>query len=100
MVYSNMIRKEKYITYKQYNKRIDSFNTMQEYGIEFIYKKNVVKIVSGCVLVGVGVVTLPLPSGSIILISVGLSLICNGGINLYKYRDLIMRKLKMGCKLR
>lgn len=48
---------------------------MQKNGIITYDKKSIIRTICGGVLLGVGVVTLPLPTGSIVLIMVGAGMI-------------------------
>ena len=77
--------------------RVGELERIQALGIALIYKKNLVKIIVGGVCAFVGLVTLPLPTGSIILISVGLSLMANGGLNIYDYKKALIQKIKLKC---
>ena len=86
----------KTISYNELNRRISEIERVKKLGVELIHKKDMIKVVFGSVLVVVGVVTLPIPTGSIVFISVGLSLIANGGFSVvYKYKDIIIRKLRI-----
>ncbi len=85
----------KTMSYEEFNRRIGEIDRVRKLGVELIYKKDMVKVVCGGLFVGLGVVTLPIPTGSIILISVGLSLMANGGLNVMCKNDMIIRKLRM-----
>jgi len=84
----------KTISYNELNRRISEIERVKKLGVELIHKKDMVKVVFGGVLVVVGIVTLPIPTGSLLFISVGLSLIANGGVNLIS-KDRIIRKFRM-----
>lgn len=85
----------KYITYKEYLHKIKEIERVQGLGIKLIYKKNMFKIVLGSSLAGLGVITLPIPTGSFILIAVGLSLMVNGGVNVYQIKSNLIRKVRV-----
>jgi len=84
----------KYITYEEYIHRVKEIERVQRLGVKLIYKKNVFKIVLGSFLAGLGVITLPIPTGSFVLIAVGLSLMANGGVNIIKIKSDLMRKVR------
>lgn len=86
--------KKEMITYKEYLYRLDEFERIQGLGVEMVYKKNMFKIVAGVVCVVIGVVTLPLPTGSPLLIALGLSLLVNGGVDVWKIKKDIVKKIK------
>lgn len=86
----------KTMSYTEFNRRVGEIERVKKLGVELIHRKDIIKIGLGGLLVVVGVITLPLPTGSVVFISVGLSLIANGGVNvLYKYKDRIIRKLRI-----
>lgn len=76
----------KTITSKELRRRQVELKRVQDLGIKLINKKNIYKIVLGSCLAGLGVVTLPIPTGSVVLIAVGLSLIANGGVDILGYK--------------
>lgn len=66
---------KKYIQYNEYLKTERRINNLKSLGFEFIHKKSRIKLVLGFVCLGVGIITLPLPTGSIFLIGFGLMII-------------------------
>ena len=55
-------------------------------------RRSGLKIAIGGVLVGVGVVTLPFPTGSVFLIGAGCSLMIDGGLDLWRIYRKMERK--------
>ena len=84
----------KTIQYKDLIHRVRELERIQGLGIDLIYKKSKVKIVLGSCLAGLGVITLPIPTGSVFLIAFGLALVSAGGVDLYNIRQEIKRKIK------
>ena len=62
-------------------------------GFEIIRHPHPFKIVFGAGLVGVGVLTLPIPTGSIFLIGAGLGLLNSGGVDVFKILKQKKRRL-------
>ena len=85
----------KTITYKEYNRRLNKLEHIQALGVELLYNKSLFKIGVGGIMIVIGVITLPFPTGSILLIGLGLSLMAHGGVNRYWYRDMITRKIRL-----
>lgn len=83
------------IQYKELLHRQNELRRVQDLGIKLVHRKNIFKIVIGGVLVGVGLVTLPFPTGSIVMISIGSTLLLNGGINIYLYKSRFIRKIRL-----
>ena len=80
-----------------YNKLIQiqqNIRDLEDRGITLFNPKSKMLLLSGSCLLLIGLVTLPLPTGSFILISVGLSLLSSGGINIYIYRKELTNKIK------
>jgi len=67
---------------------------------EFIHETSTVKILTGAILVGIGLVTLPLPTGSIFLIAVGAALMSAGGVDLLTLKKTIYWKVITRLKIR
>lgn len=88
-------KNKKMITYEEYNRRVSQLENMQALGIELIHKRDMIKITCGAIMTGVGLVTLPLPTGSILLIALGVSMMANGGLNVCNYKKSLLRGLKM-----
>jgi len=84
-----------YVPYEQYLKREQELNQIQEQGIKFIFKKNWFKLIGGIALIGVGVITLTLPTGSIFLIAGGFYLLGLSTSDLFRYKDILIKKLKV-----
>ena len=94
-------RKKKYnniITYEEYNRRVGELERIQVLGVEVIHDKNKIKIICGAVLVGVGIVTLPIPCGSMVLIAIGVSLMASGGIDMMARKRKLIQKIKYKFK--
>ena len=85
---------KKYVEYEEYLSNRRKMNGMIYHGWEFIHEKSVVKIVVGLCLFGIGVLTLPIPTGSVFLIAVGLSLVSSGGIDLVALRKSLYWRIK------
>ena len=66
-----MTNKKETIEYEQYLNILNEHARLKKIGVEFIKNRSLIKIVAGYVFIGVGVVTLPLPTGSVFLIGVG-----------------------------
>lgn len=84
----------KIITYNELLRRVSELKRIQRLGCELTYDTSRIKVIGGLALFSVGVVTLPFPTGSIVMISLGLSLMASGGLNLYKLRTNAFRKLR------
>ena len=89
---------KQYIPYEGYLKRTDDLNEMESQGIKLIFKKNWFKLISGVVLISAGVITLPLPTGSFILIGFGCYLLGLSTSDLFRYRKHIKEWLKYKFK--
>ena len=67
--------------------------------MEFIHEKSVWRIVIGAIMIAVGVITLPLPTGSIPLMIIGTTLMTSGGVDIILLRKTlywrIMTRLNM-----
>ncbi len=94
------IKDSEYITYEELIKRNMHKRRLLKAGFKFIDKTNRYKKIIAYSLIAVGVITSPLPTGSIVLIGLGLGML---GIKkdfikrkwkLYLYK----RKAKGGCK--
>jgi hypothetical protein len=88
------MKKQITIQYEEVLRRMDSLDSIQQMGIELHYKKSMGKITCGAVLGAVGVVTLPLPTGSVFLIAIGLSLMSAGGFDIWGYKKGLVSKLR------
>lgn len=89
-----MTYKTNTIQYTTYIRRLNELERIQDMGVELIYSRNIIKITLGGCLVGLGVVTLPIPCGSIIMISIGISLLISGGVDMLGIWDTVKRKLR------
>ena len=90
--------KAPYITYEELSRRLNEIERVQALGVTLIHKTNRLMVIGGAVCVVVGAVTLPLPTGSIILIGLGLSLMAKGGLNIAHYKRDILRKLRVKAR--
>lgn len=81
----------KYIHYKEYLKRTSDLSKLKEQGVIFILKKHRVKILAGLGLIITSVI-LPLDFG--LFAVCGLFLLSTAGIDLYLYKEEIIRRLK------
>jgi len=87
--------KNQYVPYEHYLKREQDLNQIQEQGVKLIFKKNWFKLIGGIVLVSVGIITFPLPTGSIVLIGLGFLLLGLSTIDLFRYKEILIRKFKV-----
>ena len=94
-----MIKKQP-IQYQDYMKIINHINKLRSYGVELQYRKDTLKIAVGATMATIGLLTLPLPTGSILLIAVGMSLMATGGLDIQKYKNKILKKLNPIKKIR
>lgn len=85
----------KTIQYKEVIRRQRELRRVQSLGVELVHKKSMIKIVLGSCLAGLGLITLPLPTGSVVLIAVGLSLMASGGVDVWGYKKDIIRRIKL-----
>lgn len=65
---------------------------LEKLGIQTKGRRSGLKIVVGGVLVGVGLITFPFPTGSIFMIGAGCSLMISGGLDLWGYYRKAKRK--------
>lgn len=89
-----------YVKHDIYYKNHVTMNNRIHEGWKFTHETSTTKVVLGLVLVGVGVVTLPLPTGSIPLIIIGTSLMTSGGVNLLALRRSIYWRVKTRLEMR
>lgn len=80
------------IQYKELLRRMSELKRIQRLGCELTYNTSRFKVISGLVLCSVGLITLPFPTGSIVMISLGLSLMASGGLNIYLVRRNLLNK--------
>jgi len=78
-----MTNKKESITYGEYMHIIREHERLKLAGVQFIKRRSVLKIIGGVTLISLGVATLPLPTGSFILIGLGCGLL---GIGLNDYK--------------
>lgn len=84
----------KTITYKQFLNREKQIKELQDQGVVFLFKKNKFKLVVGSILIGFGVLTFPIPTGSIPMIGFGCYLLGIGMSDLFRFKEEIIRRLK------
>lgn len=89
-----MENKREYIPYEDYLKIDNDLNQMQKQGIKLIFKKNYLKMGLGFVCITIGVITLPLPTGSFLLIGFGCYLLGLSASDLFRYRKQIKEEVK------
>ena len=85
---------KKTITYKQFLNKEKQIKELQEQGVVFIFKKNKFKLIAGVSLITIGVITLPIPCGSVFMIGAGCYLLGIGMSDLFRFRDEIIRRVK------
>ncbi len=88
-------KKKKFISISELNNRYNELIRIGEVGTELIHKVNYVKVGLGFFLCGVGLITLPLPTGSILLIGIGLGFITSGGVDILAYKKRLFREIKL-----
>lgn len=93
--------KKKYIHINEIVNRELHKQDLIKQGFKFINRTNKYKKIIAYVFIGVGVVTLPLPTGSILLIGLGLSMLGLKKDSLKRYYKLLIyrRKAKRGNKI-
>ena len=90
----------KTITYEQYLRMEKHIKELQDQGVIFLFKKNKFKLILGVSLIGLGVLTLPFPTGSVLMIATGCYFLGIGTSDLFIFRDEIIRKIKNKIKER
>ena len=93
-----MEHKRGYIPYQDYLKIDNDLNQMRSKGIKLIFKKNYLKMFGGVTFITIGVITLPLPTGSFILIGFGCYLLGLSTSDLLRYRKQIKEEIKYKFK--
>ena len=88
-----MNKQNKYIEYKELLNR-ESFKRGLEQEGFILIKKKPLKVIAYS-LIAVGVLTLPLPTGSVLLIAFGLSML---GLDKYKLKEKLRKKVKRFLK--
>jgi len=78
-------------TYSHADRIVYSAN-IKRLGVKIIKQPHPLKIAFGGVLVMVGVLTFPIPCGSVFMIGVGCGFLVDGGVNLWKYYGKAKRK--------
>jgi len=94
------LQEKDFVGYNEYLKNKNRMNEMLYNNWKFIHKKSVVKIVTGLSLIMIGVVTLPIPTGSIPLIIIGLSLVSAGGIDILALKNTIYWRIITRFRMR
>jgi hypothetical protein len=89
---------KQYLTYEELSHKLNELERVQSLGVTLIYKNNRLLIVGGAVCVVVGAVTLPLPTGSLFLIALGLSLMVKGGLKVAQYKREAIRRLRIKAR--
>ena len=85
---------KKTITYEQLLKKEKQIKGLQEQGVIFIFKKNKIKLILGSFLIGFGLITFPIPTGSIPMIGFGCYLLGIGMSDLFRFKEELIRRLK------
>ena len=101
MVYKmvNKMKQKKYVEYEEYLKNKKKVNLMINNNWKYIHEKSTMKIVTGALLFGIGFLTLPIPTGSFILIAVGASLMSSGGLDILALKNTIYWRIKTRLKM-
>jgi hypothetical protein len=73
-IYKGFYTKKEYFPYSEYLNRVNSVEELKKKGVIFLYKRSIIRCIIGGFIVGGGIITLPIPTGSIFLISYGLYL--------------------------
>ena len=86
------------ITYNRYKHIIGEHKRIRGLGIEMIPHRDILKITMGAIIVGIGIITLPLPTGSLIMIPLGLMIAVSGGADvgsaIRRYQRILRYKLR------
>jgi len=88
---------KKYITYDKYNKTINRLNLISRNGLELIIKPNYIKIVLGCSIIGISLIT---PFTNVFLIPLGLFIIGITIRDLEEFKRKVKNKFKQLHKKR
>lgn len=88
------------INYTDFLKRQKAIKQMQDRGILLIFKKNKFKIAAGAALIGIGTITLPLPTGSVFLIAAGCYITGISITDLKRYKEEAIRRIKLRWRYR
>lgn len=94
------LQEKDFVGYDEYLKNKKRMNTMLYNNWNFIHKTSIIKIFTGLSLIAVGVVTLPIPTGSIPMIIVGLGLVSAGGIDIFALKRTIYWEVITRLKMR
>jgi len=94
------LKEKDYVEYSEYKRNKLRVDSMIYHGWELIYGKSVLKILIGILLVIAGVITLPFPTGSIVLISVGISLMSSGGLEIIIIKKSIYWEVRTRLNMR
>ena len=82
---------KKYITYEEYLNRVENIKQLESQGFKFIYKKNKFKIICGvgCLIIAV------FPNGlGLIFYPLGFILLGLSSVDLFRYKEIVLRKIK------
>ena len=83
---------KQYITYEQYLKQQKKIKQLRSLGIEFIHKKNKIKIAIGSICLFIAIV----PNGlGIIFYPLGFSLLISAGVDIYTLLESNKRKARV-----
>jgi len=88
----------KTITYKQFLNRERQIKELQNQGVVFLFKKNIFKLILGGGLIGIGIITLPIPCGSIFIIGAGCYFLGIGTADIFRFKEELIRRIKNATK--
>lgn len=94
------LQEKEYVPIDVYYRNHVTMNNRIYNGWKFIHKTSIIKIFTGLSLIAVGVVTLPIPTGSIPMIIVGLGLVSAGGIDIFALKRTIYWEVITRLKMR
>jgi len=94
------LKEKDFVSYNEYLKNKKRMNMMLYNNWKFIHETSMIKIIAGGILVGIGIITLPIPCGSIPLIIFGVSLMAAGGIDYLALKNTIYWEVITRLKMR
>lgn len=86
--------KKEFIDYKDLIKRNSNLNKVRSKGYKIIDKANKYKKFVACALITIGVLTLPFPTGSLILIGIGFGMLGLTKEDIKRFYKLLLYKQK------
>ena len=94
------LKESDYVPIEVYYKNHIAMNNRIYNGWEFIHETSKIKMITGGILMGIGIITLPVPCGSIPLIIFGGSLMGIGGIDYLALKNTVYWRVLTRLKMR